>query len=132
MRTALGCALILAILSSPACHTMRVVGMDEAVASSRVSLILSDQSVAVVYGPKIYGDKLVGFVDGKYREFPTSQVKEVRVRESARGRTAALITLGVAGFAAALYAAAGKLGSSSDTHVTDICDEEPDNPICTM
>ena len=74
---------------------MKVVGMDEAVASSRVSLILSDQSVAVVYGPKIYGDKLVGFVDGKYHEYPTAQVKEVQVRQSAGGRTAALIAVSV-------------------------------------
>ena len=132
MRTGMGCALTLMVVSSLACHTTKVVTLEMAPASNPVWLTLSDQSVAVVFGPKIYGSKLVGFVGGKYREFPIDQVKEVQVREPARGRTMALVAVGVVGLAAALYEAAGKLHSGSDTHVTDICDEEPDNPICTM
>jgi hypothetical protein len=132
MRTGMGCALTLIVLACLACHTTKVVSLDMAPASNPVWLTLSDQSVAVVFGPKIYGNKLVGFVSGKYQEFPVADVKEVHVREPARGRTMALVAAGVVGFAAALYAAAGKLHSGSDTHITDICDEEPDNPICTM
>jgi hypothetical protein len=132
MRTRMGVALALLVFSSLACHTMKVVSVEMAPASSPVWLTLSDQSVEVVYGPKIYGAKLVGFVSGKYAEFPIDHVKEVQVREPARGRTAALVALGVAGFAAALYAAASSLHSGTDTRITDICDEEPDNPICTL
>ena len=74
MRAASRCALTLMILSALACHTTKVVGMDEAVASPRVSLTLSDQSVVVVYGPKIYGNKLVGLVNRIYQEIPTAKV----------------------------------------------------------
>jgi hypothetical protein len=57
---------------------------------------------------------------------------EVRVREPARGRTTALIVASVVGFAAAVYAVAGTglLQGRSDTMTKDICDEEPDNPVC--
>jgi hypothetical protein len=129
MRAALGYALMLAILSSPACHTMKVVGIDQAPASDRVSLTLSDRSVVVVYGPKIYGDKLVGFVDGKYHEFPTAQVKEIRAREPAPGRTTALIAASVVvvgGFVAWGLSSLGTKGGFTP----DICDVEPENELC--
>jgi hypothetical protein len=108
---------------------MKAVEMDQAVSSSRVSLTLSDRSVVVVYGPKIYGDKLVGFVDGKYHEYPTAQVKEVQVRESARGRTAALIAASVFAVGGAVAWGLSK-GGTKGAYTPDICDVEPDNELC--
>jgi hypothetical protein len=108
---------------------MKAVEMDQAVSSSRVSLTLSDRSVVVVYGPKIYGDKLVGFVDGKYHEYPTAEVKEIRAREPAPGRTTALIAASVVvvgGFVAWGLSSLGTKGGSTP----DICDVEPDNELC--
>jgi hypothetical protein len=132
MRIGMGCALTLFVLSSVACHTTKTISVDMAPANNPVWLTLSDQSVEVVYGPKIFGTKLVGFVSGKYHEFPLTLISEVHVREPARGRTMALAALGMAGFAAILYAVAGNLHSGSDTHITDVCDEDPENPICTQ
>jgi hypothetical protein len=132
MRTGMGCALALIVLSSLACHTTRTVTLDMAPATNRVWVTLTDQTVTLLYGPKIFGAKLVGFVSGKYQEFPIAEVKEVQVREPARGRTLALVAVGVAVFAGALYKTAGNLHSASDTHITDICDEDPENAICTM
>jgi hypothetical protein len=129
MRAALGSALILAILSSPACHTMKVVGIEHAAASTQVSLTLSDRSVVVVYGPKIYGDKLVGFVDGKYHEFPTAQVKEIRARESAPGRTTALIAASVVVVGGVVAWGLSSLGTKGAS-TPDLCDVDPMNELC--
>lgn len=129
MRAALGSALILAMLSSPACHTMKVVGMDQALSSSRVSLILSDRSVVVMYGPKIYGDKLVGFVDGTYHEYLTAQVKGFQVRETARARTAALIAVSVFAVGGAVAWGLSK-GGTKGAYTPDLCDVDPMNELC--
>jgi len=128
MRLAVGCALILTVLASLACHNMKAVNLDQAAGRNSVSLTLSDQSIVVVYGPKIYGSKLVGFVDGLYREIPTATVKEVHVREASGVRTAALVVAGVLGFAGFVYVLAGT-GSS---RAPDYCDapEHVDEPIC--
>jgi hypothetical protein len=128
MRLATGCALTLVILLSPACHTTRLVRMDEAIQSPRVSLTLNDQSVVVVDGPKIYGDKLVGWVHGVYQEIPTAKVKEAHVRETNGARTAALVVAGALGFAGFAYAITG----AGKSNQPDYCDapEHVDEPIC--
>lgn len=130
MRTGLGVALTLMVLSTISCHTTKTFTVEMAPAKNPVWLTLSDQTVAIVYGPKIYGDKLVGFVDGKYQEFPIDDVKEVQAREPARGRTMALVAAGVVGGAVLLYVAAGHLDSATDTRLSDLCDEQPDDPAC--
>jgi hypothetical protein len=117
-------------VSTVACHTTKAVTVEMAPAKNPVWLTLNDQSVTILYGPQIYGNKLVGFVAGKYQEFPIDQVKELHAREPARGRTMALVAAGVAGAAVVLYAAAGHLHSAPDTHMTDLCDESPDDPSC--
>jgi hypothetical protein len=116
------------ILASLACHTAKLVGTDEAVTSPRVSLTLSDQSVVVMYGPKIYGNKLVGFVNGKYQEFRTADVRALHVRKPDGARTAALVAAGVFGFAGFAWAIAGAGNSKAPNY----CDapEHVDEPIC--
>jgi hypothetical protein len=131
MRAATGYALILAVVALPACYTTKVVRIDDALASKRVSVTLQDQSVVEVYGPQIYGPKLVGFVKGKYEEYLTSQVKEARVRQMAGGRTAALVVAGVLATGGVLYMVTSS-GAGIDTKILDVCDEEPDNPICVQ
>jgi hypothetical protein len=116
------------ILSGLACHTMKVLSLDQAAGRSSVSLTLSDQSVVVVDGPKIYGTKLVGFVNGIYQEIPTAMVKAVHVRETSSARTAALVAAGAVGFAGFAWVIAG--AGKSDK--PDYCDapEHVDEPIC--
>ena len=120
---------ILAILTLPACYTTKLVPLDDALASKRVSVTLQDQSVVELYGPQIYGPKLVGFVRGKYEEYLTTQVKEARVRQMAGARTAALVIGSVVAVGGVLYAVTST-GQNIDSKILDVCDEEPDNPIC--
>jgi hypothetical protein len=128
MRAVLKCALILMILSSPACHNMKVVSVNQTTGWSSVSLTLSDQSVVVVDGPQTYGNKLVGFVKGRYREFSIANVKEVRVRQTNGARTAALVIAGAVGFVGFAYVITG----AGDSNRSGYCDapEHVDEPIC--
>ena len=122
-------ALTVVALTSLACHTTKVVSLDQAPVWNSVSLTLSDQSVVVLYGPKLYGKKLVGFVNGIYQEIPTASVAEVHVRHTDGARTAALVAAGVLGFAGFAYAITG-VGSKNKA--PDYCDapEHVDEPIC--
>ena len=131
MRAVKRFALVLAVVTLPACYTTKVVPIDEALASKRVSVTLQDQSVVELYGPQIYGPKLVGFVGGKYEEYLTTQVKEARVRQMAGARTAALVIGSVAVVGGILYAVTST-GQNINSQILDVCDEEPDNPICVQ
>jgi hypothetical protein len=87
-------ALLAAVLSISACHTTKLVKLDEAPASRRVLVTLADQSVVEVATP-------------------------------------ALIIAGAVVATGVVYTVA-KSGHPSDTKIQDICDEEPDNIICTQ
>jgi hypothetical protein len=127
MRASIRCVLTLAMFVTAACHRMKPVSVAQVTHTDRAWLTLDDQSVVVVDGPQIYGTKVVGWVNGRYGEFPTSEVKEVYVRESARGRTAALVAASVltAGAVGIWLSSAG-----SGPHTPDICDEEPLHELC--
>jgi hypothetical protein len=120
--------LTLAIFVTAACHRMKPVSVAQVTATNRVWLTLGDQSVVVMDGPQIYGTKLVGWVNGRYGEFPTSEVKEVYVREPASGRTAVLVAGGVLTASAVMVWVFGSMGKGP--HTPDICDEEPLNELC--
>jgi hypothetical protein len=124
-------ALLAAVLSISACHTTKLVKLDEAPASRRVLVTLADQSVVEVATPRLFGSRLEGWVDGKYTQIPVADVKTVQVREAASARTAALIIAGAVVATGVVYTVA-KSGHPSDTKIQDICDEEPDNIICTQ
>ena len=130
MRLTTGFMLTLVILSSLACYRTKAVSIADAPADTRAWLTLSDQSVVLVFGPQIYGKRVVGYVDGKYEEFLIADVKEVHVRQPDHARTAALATLGALTAAGLVYwlAAAG----SQDPGRPNICDEEPDNEVCVQ
>lgn len=100
MRTAMGCALILAALSSVACHTMRPVTLDQlrGIGPRQVRVTRADQSVEIVSRPQVMGDTLVGFVNRTYQVIPAADLKQVLVRQSAPRRTALLAVAGVLGF----------------------------------
>jgi hypothetical protein len=93
-----------------------------------VSVTLSDKSVVVLDDPKIYGNKLVGFVNGKYQEIPTANVQAAHVRETNGVRTAALVVAGAVGFAGFAYVITG----AGNSKAPDYCDDPDhvDEPIC--
>jgi hypothetical protein len=108
MRTAMGCALILATLASAACHTMSPVALDQlrGIQPNRVWVTRGDQSVVVVSNPQVLGDTLVGFVNRKYQVMPLASLKQLRVARAAPRRTAALVVAGIVGLAVGGYMAA--------------------------
>jgi hypothetical protein len=120
----MGCALTLAILSSPACYTWKRVSVDEGLVSPRVSLTLSDQSVVEVDGPKIFGSKVVGFVHGVYQEYPAASVKQAQVRVLSGARTAAVVAASVGAFGGLVYLLLGKGDPGADP--CDGPDADPD------
>jgi hypothetical protein len=128
MRLATANALTVVILSSIACHSMKVLSLDQAPGRSNVSLTLTDQSVVVVDGPQIYGNKVVGFVKGIYQEIPIARVKEAHVRETNGARTAVVVVAGTLGFVGFVYAITG----AGKSNKPDYCDapEHVDEPIC--
>lgn len=124
MHASIGFALTLVILTTTACHRTKVVSLDQGLASQRVWVTMKNESIVIVTGPKIYGTKLVGFVDGKYEEYLTADVKKVSVRESNRVGTAALLAGALVAFAGFAYAISG----SGSSNRPDYCDD-PNNAM---
>jgi hypothetical protein len=81
----------------------------------------SSDSVVVVEGAQVFRGRLVGFVQGKYRELPPTDMKQLVVRRLARGKTLALIGAGALGFTVAAVAASGN-GSDRDPCVGSTVD----------
>lgn len=100
MRANTGTVAIAIALVSSACYTMRPVTLDVlgAERASRVWVTRPDQSTVVVNDAQIFRGKLVGFVDGKYRELPPTDLQQMSVRKLAAGRTVGLIAAGALAF----------------------------------
>ena len=133
MRLAVMGSLAAIALSSTACHTMRSVTVDElsALQPGAVWVTRADQSTVLVSGPRIFGDTLVGYVNGRFEEMPATGFQKMLVRRPARGKTAALLVVGLVGvgaFAAAV-AASGDYKNPADT--LD-CDDDPEQPGCPL
>ncbi len=69
-----------------------------------------DGSVVVLERPSFAGDTLTGFVRDKYQEILTEQIRVVRARRAAPGRTALLVvsSIAVVGAGAILVHGTGK------------------------
>jgi hypothetical protein len=101
-----------AVCAASACYSMKTVTLDDlsATKSGRVWVTHHDESQTVVHDAQVFRGNLVGFVDGKYRELEPAQVRNVRVRRLASGKTAALIGAGALGLTitAVLFAGSEK------------------------
>jgi hypothetical protein len=120
--------LLVAVLSSAACHSMRPVAMEElaAVRPGQVWVTRADQSVVLVAGPQIVNNRLVGFVDGVYRVIPAADVQRVVMRRPATGRTAALVSVGAVGAASVIYLLSGTGGSGDPCMLASSeCGDQP-------
>ena len=105
--------LIATTLAGAACHTMKPVPLEAlgGVRPARVWVTRADQAVVVVDGPQMFGDTLVGYVNGRFEELPAADVRRLVMRAPARGRTAALVAGGALGLAAVVYLVSGGGGS---------------------
>lgn len=130
MRSKLVCGLIAAMLSGAACHTMAPLSWDE-LAGLRPSVVWvtrADQTVVQVSGPQVFGDTLVGYVNGAFQELATAGVQRVAMRRPARAKTIALIAASTA--AATLVAVwLSGVGDPSPRDLID-CDYEPEHEDC--
>lgn len=130
------CVLLLATLASAACSRMKSVTLDQMslMAPERVWLTEHDQSVTLMYEPKIVRDTLVGYV-GRHREKMASvRVKDVRVQSKAPARTALLIgglTVGLAAFLVAVGSNGQSATIVSLAGPPGDCEQDPEQAICT-
>jgi hypothetical protein len=129
------CTLLLTALASAACTQRKSVTLDQMslLGPERVWVTDHDQSVVLLYEPKLVRDTLVGYVGRHKEKLPSSGVREVRVQTAAPTRTAALVVGLAAGLAGFLVLAGGTGGSAviaSTTGPADTCDIDPDQTIC--
>jgi hypothetical protein len=136
VRPIIGCALLLAAIASAACKTTRTVALDQVNLLQPESAIVteSDQSVVLMYEPKVVHDTLVGYVGRHKEKMPSTGIKQLRVKVPAPARTALLVGVLTVGFAGFVFLASGTGQSAvivSTTGPAGYCDIDPDQPICT-
>lgn len=130
MRWNLGGALILTALAGTACHSMTPLTWREldGLRPSRVWVTRADQSVTEVSGPQVFGDTLVGYVNGAFQELATAEVTRLAMRRPARAKTIALIAASTAGAALLGVWMSGLGPNPPDEEVN--CGLDPDHPSC--
>jgi hypothetical protein len=129
-------ALLVAALASTACTTKRFVTLDQLnILGPELAWVTgSDQSVVLMYEPKVVRDTLTGYV-GRHREkVPAALVNKVRVQTAAPARTALLVaglTVGMTGF----FVLVGGSGQSavivSSAGPPGDCEQDPEQAVCT-
>jgi hypothetical protein len=109
---------------------MKPATMDQVIAArpGQVRVTRGDEAVLVFGAPKVIGDRLGGFVDGKYQMIPIADVKHVLMRTPARGRTVALIGTTMIGVVGVAYILAGG-GDGGDPCSDQSSDCEPGSPF---
>src|SRR5687767_10210961 len=92
--TASACVVTCA-LSGAACYTMRPITFEQLVVSQPITVWItrSDRSVLVLETPRVFGDTLVGYLNGEFQELPTATLKPqlYQVKRMATARTAGLV-----------------------------------------
>lgn len=135
MRPLHACTLVLAVLTSTACRTTKVVSLQQlsVIGPDRAWVTDSDQSVVLVDEPKVVGDTLVGYIGRHRTKLPSAALKQVRVRVSAPTRTA-LLVVGAGGALVGFLVMVGGSGQNEILQVTagapGDCDKHPEQPGC--
>ena len=112
-------AVGLLVLTLAGCHAPSGVGYPAhyitANAPMRVWVTETNDSVLIFNGPKMSRDTLTGFVNGRYRELPASQVKFVKAMLPSHWRTAVVVSAAALGVGAVFVTItnAKKVGSTT-------------------
>ena len=128
MRKTFEKAIMVAVLATAACHTMVPLTFDE-VGSMRpgtVYLTREDATMLELTGPQVFGDTLVGYSAGTFYELDRKEISRVTMKQSAKGKTIALVAAGIAG-AAAIGVVISGLGDDSPLYD---CNDTPEIPEC--
>jgi hypothetical protein len=123
--------LLAAVVAGTACHSLTPLSWSEleGIRPSRVWVTRADQSVVEVTGPQVFGDTLVGYIDGEFYELPTSDLRRAVIRQPARAKTIGLAVAGVAVTAALVAMVAGNENYVNPAQFTD-CDDNPEEAVC--
>ena len=133
MRLVVVALLSGAALSSAACHTLRPVTLSElgVARPGTVWVTRADDTFVVVDGPRAFGDTLVGMVNGELEEMPASELKRVRMKRAAHGRTIGLVAGIAAASAAAVLLIKSTGGYQNPADKLD-CEDDPYQPGCPL
>lgn len=123
--------LIATTLAGTACHSMTPLSWREldGLRPSQVYVTRADQSVVAMSGPQVFGDTLVGYINGQFQELATAEIRRVAMKRPARAKTIALIA-GSTAAAAAVAVWISNSGIFGDNTFLD-CADVPDDPRCT-
>ena len=114
---------------------MKSVSLDQvrALGPDRVWVTECDQSVVLIYGPKVVGDTLMGYIGRKRERLPSAGFKQLRVQMPAPARTVLLAAGSAAGLIGFLVVSAGS-GQSRVLIVSSgaplDCEKHPEQPGC--
>ena len=130
MRSTTVGGLIAATLAATACHTMTPLSWSElnALRPGHVYVTRTDQSVVEMSGPQVFGDSLVGYINGVFEELPTAEIRRVAIKRPARAKTIALIA-GSTAAAAAIAVWMASVGDPDPKAAVD-CNDVPLDPLC--
>ena len=110
MRAITVLVVIAAAVAGTGCYTTRSLTIDDLATQRehRVWVTRADQSVVLVNDAQVFRGKVVGFVEGRYRELPPAEVRDLRVRRFAAGRTVSLFAGGALAFTVAALLLSGQ------------------------
>jgi hypothetical protein len=129
--------LVLVALAAPgvACHHMAAVDAPveyiDGAKPSRIWVTRPSGETFIVEGPQLFGDTLVGYVNGEYRELEFRSTDEIVVRKPARARTALAVAGGIAGVVGFAYLISGSGSAGDNRRFNQDCDDDPDQPGCS-
>ena len=134
LRRSFAAALLAAAAASGlACHRMATVSQPaqfiEGAKPPRIWVTRPSGETFIVDGPQLFGDTLVGYVNGEYRELDFAGTETVVVRRPARAQTVALVAVGI-GATALFGALISGGGTSGNPRANQDCDDDPDQPGC--
>jgi hypothetical protein len=131
MRSTSAGWLIATALAGTACHSMTPLSWREigALRPPRVYVTHADKSIVEMSGPQVFGDTLVGYINGQFQEVPTAEIRRVAMKRPDRAKTIALIagSTTVAVGVAVWMASSGIFGANTFLDCADV----PDDPRCT-
>jgi hypothetical protein len=136
VRPIVGCALLLAAFAGAACSTMKSVTLDQlsVLGPDRAWVTKSDESVVLMYEPKVVGDTLVGYIGAHRGRLPSAGLKELRVQTPAHTRTVLLAVGSAAGLIGFMVVVAGNSQTQPITTVPSgapgDCEKHPEGPGC--
>lgn len=130
-RLTAGILVVAMALSGTACYTMRTVTFGElgTARPGAVWITKADESVIVVETPRVFGDTLVGYINGEFQELPNTDMTGFKVKRMAGAKTAGLIGASAAAVGVFVVMVTGT-GNFFDPQTNLDCEDDPNQVGC--